>query len=520
MPDYIFLLESRLSAEQRAVLTRMQELGASLATNVYLAGGAIRDLISGLPIRDLDFVLEGNPTRFVRELEKGGARVIDESEKLRHAELVFAGEVDGSIAAARDDVYVRPGTTPEIRWSTIMEDLRRRDFSINAIALSLNPNSRGLLLDPTNGLADLETQREVRALSIHSFTNQPVRLLRALRFAARMGFKLETRTQEWFELAMERGLSDSITPDDAGNELRQVAKEDKAAAILKAWEARDLLDIISPPLAKRHPDYDAIGRLGKAREEMWNGGLRPRLLVPAAAAIVGRLKSREQSALLHRVKFQNADIQSILAIEDEGKKLASLLASRKAAAPRDAYAILEKAPLEVLAYILAESSSAPARNKIRAYLQKWRPLRMDLQSAANELENIGMARGPKFDKVVEDFFGAQLAGRAKTPEDRTKLLRKLSGIKEPPPKKIKEVKKKGSPEAKAEELEAKNAATAKFTAKLNSGKHSADMPKRGSPPSPSHKPAAVKAPVPTHKPSSKKSKPAAKHGKPAKKKKR
>ncbi len=435
MPDYIFLLESRLSAEQRAVLTRMQELGASLTTNVYLAGGAIRDLISGLPIRDLDFVLEGNPARFIRELEKGGARIIDESEKMRHAEMVFAGEVDGSIAAARDDVYVRPGTTPEIRWSTIMEDLRRRDFSINAIALSLNPNSRGLLLDPTNGLADLETQREVRALSIHSFTNQPVRLLRALRFAARMGFKLETRTQEWFELAMERGLQDSISGDDAGNELRQVAREDKAAAILKAWEARGMLEVISPQLAKRHPDYDAIARLGKAREELLSGGLRPRLLVPAAAAIVGRLKDREQSSLLHRVKFQNADVQAILGIEAEGKKLASLLAGSKAASPKDAYAILEKSPLEVMAYILAESSSAPARNKIKSYLQKWRPLRMDLPSVANELETIGMARGPKFDKIVEDFFGAQLAGRAKTPEDRTKLLRKLSGIKEPPRRK-------------------------------------------------------------------------------------
>ncbi len=116
--------------------------------------------------------------RVARELEKGGAHIVTEDEKLRHVELIFAGDVDGSIAAAREDVYARPGTRPEIRWSTIMEDLRRRDFSLNAIAISLNAASRGLLLDPTNGLADLE-KREVRALSIHSFTNQPVRLLRA-----------------------------------------------------------------------------------------------------------------------------------------------------------------------------------------------------------------------------------------------------------------------------------------------------------------------------------------------------
>ena len=96
---------------------------------------------------------------------------------------------EGSISAARDDHYVRPGTRPELRWSTIMEDLRRRDFSSNAIAISLNPASRGLLLDPTNGLSDIE-HGEVRALSIHAFTNQPVRLLRALRLAARMGFKI------------------------------------------------------------------------------------------------------------------------------------------------------------------------------------------------------------------------------------------------------------------------------------------------------------------------------------------
>src|ERR1700722_5352101 len=109
MPDYMFLLESRLSPEQRAVLERVQELARLLELNVYLTGGAVRDLISGQSIRDLDFTVEGNPARMVRELEKGGARVPWESEKLRHHEIVFAGGADGSISAARDEVYERPG---------------------------------------------------------------------------------------------------------------------------------------------------------------------------------------------------------------------------------------------------------------------------------------------------------------------------------------------------------------------------------------------------------------------------
>src|ERR1035441_9120778 len=138
MPDYMYLLESRLSPEQRAALERVQELARSQDLNVYLTGGAIRDLISGQPIRDLDFTVEGNPVRIVRELEKGGAKVTWENEKLRHYEMIFAGDADGSISAARDDVYDHPGAKPDHRFAGIMEDLRRRDFSINAIAVSLN----------------------------------------------------------------------------------------------------------------------------------------------------------------------------------------------------------------------------------------------------------------------------------------------------------------------------------------------------------------------------------------------
>src|SRR6476620_9448563 len=245
MPDYMFLLESRLLPEQRAAMKRVQELSAALGFNVYLTGGTVRDLITGASLRDLDFSVEGNPSKIARELEKGGAKILLEDDKLRHIEVLFAGDVEGSISAARDDHYVRPGTRPEIRWSTIMEDLRRRDFSLNAIAISLNPASRGLLLDPTNGLSDIE-RGEVRALTIHSFTNQSVRLLRVLRFAARMGFKTEARTQEWFDLAIARDLHHTIELEDAGEELRSVAREERPAVVLKEWEEHDLLESIGP----------------------------------------------------------------------------------------------------------------------------------------------------------------------------------------------------------------------------------------------------------------------------------
>src|SRR5215472_12962559 len=350
MPDYMFLLESRLSPEQRAAMMRVQELSAALGFNVYLTGGTVRDLITGASLRDLDFTVEGNPSKIARELEKGSAKILLEDERLRHIEVLFAGEVEGSIAGARDDHYVRPGTRPEIRWSTIMEDLRRRDLSLNAIAISLNPASRGLLLDPTNGLSDIE-RGEIRALTIHSFTNQPVRLLRVLRFAARMGFKLEARSQEWFDLAIERDLHHTIAPEDAGTELRAVAREERPAVVLKEWEEHDLLEAIHPMLAKKHPDYDAVARLTKAREDLLSVGYRPRLATPMLLAILGRLKDRERAGVLSKAGYRSAEVDAILNFEEEALEAQKELTGRKAATPIEAYKFLEATPLDRIAYL-------------------------------------------------------------------------------------------------------------------------------------------------------------------------
>jgi tRNA nucleotidyltransferase/poly(A) polymerase len=463
----MFLLESRLSPEQRATMMRVQELSAALGFNVYLTGGTVRDLITGASLRDLDFTVEGNPSKLARELEKGGAKILDEDEKLRHVEILFAGECEGSIAAARDDHYVRPGTRPEIRWSTIMEDLRRRDFSLNAIAISLNPASRGLLLDPTNGLSDIE-RGEVRALTIHSFTNQPVRLLRVLRYAARMGFKVEPRTQEWFDLAIERDLHHTITPEDAGAELRAVAKEERPGVVLKSWEEHDLLEVVNPVLAKKHPNYEAINRLSKVRDDLMMAGFRPRLATPMLLAVLGKLKEREQASVLSKAGYRSAEADTVLSFEEIALAAQKELVGRKTQTPIDAYRFLERLPLEQTAFLLAESNNSAALSKIRAYLNKWRPIRGGLPTVANELEALGMARGQKFDEIVNQMFAIQLTGRGKTPEERVKILRKLSGIKEQPKKKEKEKKP-----AKSAERAAAPAAGEKKAVVKKGGKESA-----------------------------------------------
>jgi hypothetical protein len=168
--------------------------------------------------------------------------------------------------------------------------------------------------------------------------------------------------------------------------------------------------------------------------------------------------------VLHRAKFRAADIASILRMEDEGKKLVKLLIGRKTNVPRDSYALLEATPLAVVAYVLAESKNTKAKSKIRNYIQKWRPMRLNLPSVATELESLGMERGPKFDKVVEDFFHMQLAGKGKTPEDRTKILRKLSGIKEVPKKEEKKKPVKPLPTKGATKIEAMQAAKVRAAA--------------------------------------------------------
>ena len=237
----MFMLESHLNADQNRVVAEVQAAANQANMNLFLTGGAMRDMLGGFPIRDLDFAVEGNALKVAKAAaEKSGARIVSVDENRRTMDLIFPGAVTVEIGMSRTEKFARPGGKPQVTPAFIQDDLRRRDFTMNAIALSLNRGSRGLLIDPTNGLADL-TAHELRATHSYAFYEDPARLLRLIRFRGRLGFTVEERTQRQYDNAREAELEKLVTGRTLYEELRGLAEEPNAGEILKELEHAGLL---------------------------------------------------------------------------------------------------------------------------------------------------------------------------------------------------------------------------------------------------------------------------------------
>ena len=264
MADYIYSMESRLTPDQLRGVNLIQEIARRAGLNLYLTGGTIRDLITGFPIRDIDLSIQGNPLKLQKELEKAGISVQGVEEDLRVLHLLLPGNVRAEINLTRSETYDKPGKPPTIAAATINEDLRRRDFTVNAMALSLNPGSRGLLLDPFNGIADIET-KVLRVLHNYAFLEDPVRLIRAGRLSARFHWPLEDRTQARYESAKENNYIEYVSKRAIGAELEQLAHEDDPIAIMRALEKDGWLKILHPHWSVAKAEASDLGHAIKLR---------------------------------------------------------------------------------------------------------------------------------------------------------------------------------------------------------------------------------------------------------------
>jgi tRNA nucleotidyltransferase/poly(A) polymerase len=445
MSDYNFLMESQLSPEQYAVLSLISRLAADQGINLYLVGGAVRDLTYGQQVvHDLDFALEGSPQKILRQIPHAGPpkpagdargavaerplaiehEVFD--EHLSAAEIRFSSGVRAELAMCREEFYARPGQRPEVRPAMVFEDLKRRDFAMNAMAVSLHPNSRGLLLDPTNGAGDIE-HREIRALVSRSFLEDPSRIYRLLRLGIRLDFKPDERTGRWLDTALEDRAWERLDPNQQARELGAILREDHPGRVLKMLAERKLLAGLDKKLATARIPYERFARIRSVLQS-----------VPGADAfllnfhcLVEKLGGEHTTRLARKIIGDDKSIKLALSFDRDARKLERLLGSAKAHLPSQVYALLSTQPQPLLLFLLANSSRAKVQNRVKSFLFKAPQIRASLPR--NELQSLGVKPGPEFERILEQIFALQLDGKIKSHQQLVKELRALAGIKEPPP---------------------------------------------------------------------------------------
>src|SRR5436309_5630525 len=430
MADYIYTMEIRLTPDQQKGVTLVQDIARAAGMNVYLTGGAVRDIISGFSIRDLDFTVQGNPLRLQKELERAKAIVSASDDDLKMLYVTLPGNVRAEISMARTERYEKTGKPPFVAPATIIEDHRRRDFTVNAMALSLNPGSRGLLMDPFNGAADIEAKL-LRILHNYAFVEDPSRLIRASRFSGRFHWPLEERTQARYDSAKENNYIEYISNRDIGYELEQLAYEDDPLNVVSVLEKEGWLKVLSTHWTVAKVDTNGLSQLMKTRQQMIELGYAPDPAPAVLEFLTARLNDKETSDI--RKAIPRRDLaEAWRDLEQNAKDLAKRLSGKEAATPSRTWKLLSGAPQEMVLYPSVTARQQAVEQKLKNFFTKWRQVQQKIP-LPEMTELLIMPQLPEYPKIAEEVFMLLLDGKLRTRTERMNFLKPLAPPPPPPP---------------------------------------------------------------------------------------
>jgi tRNA nucleotidyltransferase (CCA-adding enzyme) len=431
MADYIYTMESRLTPDQMKGVILVQDAARAHGFNVYLTVGAIRDILTGFLIRDLDFAIQGNALKLQKDLERVGVRIDGVDEELHSLHVILPGNIRAEISMARSETYGdKYGKPPAIAAATINEDLRRRDFTINAMALSLNEGSRGLLLDPFNGAADIEAKL-IRVLHNYSFLEEPSRLIRATRFCHRFRWELEERTKARYESAKENNYIEHIRREACGYELEQLAHEEDPVNIAKVLEKEGWLKVLHPHMATAKMDLALLQELTKTREVMSNYGIS----VDAAPAVMHFMTTKladKDISEIQRMLPHKEFVNSWKHLDDAAKELSKKLSGKEANTNSGTWKLLTEAKPEALLFLAVTGKQKAVDEKIKNFFGKWRQITERLPFP--EMAEMRITpQLPEYPKIAHEAFLLMLDGKLRSHSEIVKFLEPHSPPPPPPP---------------------------------------------------------------------------------------
>ncbi len=429
MADYIYLLENRLSKAQQTALAKVREVARAKGLTVFLVGGAVRDLTSGSPVRDLDLVVQGNALKLKKDIEKAGGIIAGENEPGQAFYVWFPGGVRMEIGSTLSVTYPKPGK-PVVKAANILEDLRRRDFTANAMALSLNQGSYGLLMDPLNGVADIEN-RELRLVNNYGFIEDPVRMIRAARYSARLGWQMDEKTQARYETGKQEGYISAMDEFHRGYETEEIFHEEDPLRVLKRLEDEGWMKNLYPALSSAKANVAELEKLRDSQTQLQLRGIHPEVATANFPLLTAKMTPKEVAALKKSFVRQGF-VAEIEALEGEAKAFAAELTGKGAALPSQAWKLLYSTKPESILWVAHTTKSAPIQVKFKAFYNDWPQAKQKIPYALMQEMRI-VPELPGYDELLDKLFFELMDNKLGTVEEMKAYLEPFSPPAPPPP---------------------------------------------------------------------------------------
>ena len=368
MPDYIYLLENRLSADQRHALAQLRTAAREAGTILFLTGDAVRDLTSGHAVRELEVAVHGNALKLKKPLEKLGGNVWGEDESSRSLYLCFPGTVRVDVVSTHRLEYPKPGK-PVFHPASIQEDLRRRDFTVNSMAISLNEGSYGLLMDPLNGAADIEL-RALRLVSNYGFIEDPALLIRATRYRARLGWEMDPRTQARYDNAKTEGVIEYLSDHARKEELEQIGHEEDGLKVLRALEAEGWMKVLFPAWTSAKADEAKLTALHDLAVQLLVQGIHPDMSAAQMQLLTAKLPPNDLSALKKSL-LRPGFVEEWNNLDSLASGFAKMLLSKQNAKPSATFKLFTSYDPEAILWLGFTSKDKAVQERYNHFLKVW-----------------------------------------------------------------------------------------------------------------------------------------------------
>ncbi|MBM3244281.1 MAG: CCA tRNA nucleotidyltransferase [Candidatus Omnitrophica bacterium] len=418
----------KLPQELRKLVSLCARTAEGHNYKAYLVGGFVRDLIIGVDNFDLDIVIEGDGIKFAEELSSRLKAKLICHRRFGTATVMSGQTLKVDIASAREECYPHPACLPFVKPGTVKDDLKRRDFSINAMSIGLNRDNYGKLIDFFGGLEDLRNKK-IRILHDLSFIDDPTRILRAVRFEKRYSFHIEPCTLKALKEANRLKMLEKVQPQRLRDELILILKEQCPSRPLKRLQELVGLKFINPALSLDNKGFYLIKSSG--RQILWfkeNCSGRRHLddWVVYLSAMLDGLTLSSMQEVFKRFVFRKGEEKRVI---DYRKINSRILRKLKSASvkPSEVFKALNPLSYETILMLRAKHRDPYFLKHSGDFLESYHSIRIHLRG--DDLLGLGIKQGPDFKKAFQKVFNAKLDGRISTKEEELILVKRLLKVK-------------------------------------------------------------------------------------------